>query len=510
MFDFESAPVVYRSETLRRDQLRHQRNSEMEKRTTDAADEKKTASGTSSRLTPTTPLGGKGRGELGTRQASGTSSRLTPTTPLGGKGRGELGTRQASGTSSRLTPTTPLGGKGRGGQGTRQAFSGTRAEAMNRPAVKPIEKPGSLQAGTRTATTTPPRTLFRGTELPRDSVRRAPSGEDEGQGLVPRSARSPAQDGDGGGGGSGGAGGGGGSGGGAAASEAKKKNSLLQGDTDSSSKPASLTVCDKVAAWPASRVARASPETEDGSARALHLRDKDRSRVSHRPQFGFATPKATASYTVAAQAKTDTTTSKSSSWSAPSPQLTDSQTGAPSLTPAPQEPERNRPADQSETNTSQSTTAQIPTQPRCGNPAAGREMTATAKTAATGRETTTAGVLSRQALPEKGRQPVGASAGVPGDEDLGERSPGSCDKNEPVPEPRGMEGAARLRPAPDGARLVVNGESGKDKPQQSVSPLRHGAELSFLTRDLKTKHKFSLAFDHQNQVAATGRYHTML
>ena len=488
MFDSESVPVVYRSETLRRDQLRHQRNSEMEKRTTDAADEKKTASGTSSRLTPTTPLGGKGRGELGTRQAF-------------------------SGTSSRLTPTTPLGGKGRGGQGTRQAFSGTRAEAMNRPAVKPIEKPGSLQAGTRTAITTPPRTLFRRTELPRDSVRRAPSGEDEGQGLVPRSARSPAQDGDGGGGGSGGAGGGGGgSGGGAAASEAKKKNSLLQGDTDSSSKPASLTVSDKVAAWPASRVARASPDTEDGSARAFHLRDKDKdsSRVSHRPQFGFATPKATASYTVAAQARSDTTTSKSSSWSARSPQLTDSQTGAPSLTPVPQEPERNRPAEQSETKTSQSTTAETPTQPRCGNPAAGKEMTATAKTAATGREITTAGLLSRQALPEKGRQPVGASAGVPGDEDLGERSPGSCDKNEPVPEPRGVDGAARLRPAPDGARLVVNGESGKDKPQQSVSPLRHGAELSFLTRDLKTKHKFSLAFDHQNQVAATGRYHTML
>ena len=463
----------------------------MEKLTADAADEKK--------------------------PASGTSSRLTPTTPLGGKGRGELGTRQASGTSSRLTSTTPLGGKGRGGLGTRQAFSGTRTEAMNRPAVKPIEKPGSLQAGTRTATTTPPRTLFRRTELPRDSVRRAPSGEDVGQGLVPRSTRSPAQDGDGGGGGSGGGGGGGGgggSGGGAAASEAKKKNSLLQGDTDSGSKPASLTVSDKVAAWPASRVARASPGTEDGSARALHLRDKDKdsSRVSHRPQFGFATPKATASYTVAAQARADTTTSKSSSWGAPSPQHRDSQTGAPSLTPAPQEPERNRPADQSETNTSQSTTAETPTQPRYGNPAAGREMTATAKTAATGRETTTAGVLSRQALPEKGRQPLGASAGVPADEDLAERSPGSRDKNEPVPEsePRGVEGAARLRPAPDGARLVVNGESGKDKPQQSVSPLRHGAELSFLTRDLKTKHKFSLAFDHQNQVAATGRYHTML
>ena len=132
-------------------------------------------------------------------------------------------------------------------------------------------------------------------------------------------------------------------------------------------------------------------------------------------------------------------------------------------------------------------------------------MTATAKNAATGRETTTSGVLPRQALLEKGRQPLGASAGVPGDEDLAERSPGSCEKN--VPEPRGVEGAARIRPAPDGARLVVNGESGKDKPQQSVSPLRHGAELSFLTRDLKTKHKFSLAFDHQNQVAATGRYH---
>ena len=145
---------------------------------------------------------------------------------------------------------------------------------------------------------------------------------------------------------SGGCGGGGGGGGGAAASEAKK-NSLLQGDTDSGSKPASLTVSDKVAAChAASRAARASPDTEGGSAGALHLRDKDKdsSRVSHRPQFGFATPKATASYTVAAQARTETTTSKSSSWSAPSPQLRDSQTGAPSLTPAPQESARNRPA----------------------------------------------------------------------------------------------------------------------------------------------------------------------
>ena len=47
-------------------------------------------------------------------------------------------------------------------------------------------------------------------------------------------------------------------------------------------------------------------------------------------------------------------------------------------------------------------------------------------------------------------------------------------------------------------------ESGKDKPQQCVSPLRQSAELSFL-QDLKSKHKFSLAFDHQNKVADIGR-----
>ncbi|XP_070206858.1 kazrin-like isoform X3 [Littorina saxatilis] len=45
-------------------------------------------------------------------------------------------------------------------------------------------------------------------------------------------------------------------------------------------------------------------------------------------------------------------------------------------------------------------------------------------------------------------------------------------------------------------------EPGKDKPQQSVPPLCHGVDLSFL-KELKNKHKFSLAFDQQNQVAAT-------
>jgi hypothetical protein len=51
-----------------------------------------------------------------------------------------------------------------------------------------------------------------------------------------------------------------------------------------------------------------------------------------------------------------------------------------------------------------------------------------------------------------------------------------------------------------------SGESGKDKPQvQTVSPLCHDAELSFV-RDLKSKHKFSLAFAHQNQVADNGMY----
>lgn len=44
-------------------------------------------------------------------------------------------------------------------------------------------------------------------------------------------------------------------------------------------------------------------------------------------------------------------------------------------------------------------------------------------------------------------------------------------------------------------------EPGKDKPQQTVPPMFHSPQLSFM-KDLKSKHKFSLAFNHQNAVAA--------
>lgn len=53
-------------------------------------------------------------------------------------------------------------------------------------------------------------------------------------------------------------------------------------------------------------------------------------------------------------------------------------------------------------------------------------------------------------------------------------------------------------------------EASRERPLRSVGPvcqgpsLCHGVDLAFL-KDLKTKHKFSLAFHQQNQVAATGK-----
>ncbi|KAK7481376.1 hypothetical protein BaRGS_00027332 [Batillaria attramentaria] len=68
--------------------------------------------------------------------------------------------------------------------------------------------------------------------------------------------------------------------------------------------------------------------------------------------------------------------------------------------------------------------------------------------------------------------------------------------------------AENMQPGRDAMPLPVAKDKfvpSKDKPQQSVVPVRKGVELSFL-KDLKMKHKFSLAFDHQNQVADTGAY----
>lgn len=320
------------------------------------------------------------------------------------------------------TPANSLGNR----EGS-QVISGTSAD--NHTPVK--EKSASTMQPERKTTVIPPRVLF---DKPRtkDSIKPASQGVEVERFSPSTSSQSDS---------------------GSAVSEAKRV-----GYGNSDRKQASRTLSDRVAS---STARLGALRSKDGSPGVL----KDKSRISHHPEFGYNAEKG--------KAFPGTRTTAPLAWGAP---LRNSK-------PEALAPKRDLAQDKRVDEPDKHVTTEPP---RPGNPGVGREAIS-AKTV--GRENTAS---PPPAAPEK-RQPT-ASAGIH-DKDV--TLSGSRDKSGSVP-----ESGLSVRRTTDSARS----EAGKDKPQQSVSPLRHGAELSVLTQDLKTKHKFSLAFDQQNQVAATGRY----